>query len=312
MMKKDPIFHLTAIFVFVLVGALSGCKSQFQAADPRPPGTEKGLLWAIYGQGVKDTSYLFGTIHMIPASDFFLPAGTERAIENSSRIYFEIDLAIMEDPVRQMEIMQQSFMRDELSLGDLLSEEDYGIVRAHFEKMGFPIFLVERMKPIFLSVFADEDLFRTIGEDGGMKYYEMELLRIAKEAGVEMKGLEPIEFQMAIMDSVPYREQATMLVQSIKAEESQKGNMDTLIQDYLEGDIEALLAGFSADSLSRYDSLLLISRNHNWIPVMREAMSVGRCFFAVGAGHLPGRDGVIQLLRKEGYTVSPTPMERGK
>lgn len=266
---------------------------------------ETGLLWSITHDGSLDTSYLFGTIHMIPAEQFFLPAGTENALLSVARVLFEVDLNLMNDPAEQMAMLQKAMMKGNLSLADLLSAEDYALVKDHFKGMGIPLFLLERLKPIFLSVFADETIFSSAEGQQSMKFYEMEFLDMANQAGKEIGGLESIDFQLSVMDSIPYEEQAQILVESIKAENEGNSEMDGLVQLYTEQRIGDLLSSFASDSLSRYDSILLIKRNENWIPVMEENMEHGSCFFAVGAAHLPGSSGVIHLLRKKGYTLKP-------
>jgi uncharacterized protein YbaP (TraB family) len=105
------------------------------------------------------------------------------------------------------------------------------------------------------------------------------------------------------MDGIPYKDQADILVESIKMDNVAGTQFDSLVQLYISQDIGAMVASFDEDELSAYDSLLLIDRNHNWIPLMVEQMKTRSCFFAVGAAHLGGPDGVIALLRKEGYRV---------
>ena len=61
--------------------------------------------------------------------------------------------------------------------------------------------------------------------------------------------------------------------------------------------------------MAPYEELLLVRRNENWIPVMERIMREGSAFFAVGAGHLGGPKGVVNLLRQAGYTVEPVPMK---
>lgn len=272
-----------------------------EAPDEAPA---KGLLWRISVPD-KPASYLFGTIHVIPSESFFLPEGTREAIDSSAAVFFEVDLSLMDEPAEQMAVLTQSFMKDDLTLKDLVSGEEYALIKAHFDKLGIPLFFLERVKPMFLTVFADNSLFSGPMDQDKLRFYELEISGLAKERGKEIRGLESIELQMGIMDSIPYQEQAQMLVESIRAGDEGNAQMDSLVMLYTDQDLEGLIGSFQADSLSRYDSLLLIDRNHNWIPLMEEAMQDRSCFFAVGAAHLPGPDGVIALLRKEGYMVRP-------
>ena len=299
-MKYKAYFFL--FLAAILIGFVQ-CKTSQTVVPVERQKAEKGLLWRISGEGITPSSYLYGTIHMIPSEDFFFPRGTEQAFDSSEMLFLEVDLSELEDPVKQMELMQQSFMKGDTTLKDLVSDEDYLMIKAHFADMGIPIFFLERIKPIFLSVFADGSISPNSLNDGTIKVYELEFSDMAKQSGKPIGGLETLEFQMGIMDGISYRDQADILVESIKMDNVAGTQFDSLIQLYISQDIEAMVASFDEDELSAYDSLLLIDRNHNWIPQMAEQMKTKRCFFAVGAAHLGGPDGVIALLRKEGYRV---------
>ena len=97
-----------------------------------------------------------------------------------------------------------------------------------------------------------------------------------------------------------------MLVESIKVEDKSADQFDEMVKLYKAQDIEAMQSMMDAEeSLSEYGDLLLVQRNHNWIPVMAGMMAEQPTFFAVGAGHLGGEEGVVALLREAGYTLRP-------
>jgi len=285
--------------------AASQAQTQTQDADT----LAKALLWEISGDSI-NTSYLFGTIHLIPEEDFFLPEGTEEAIDASSKMVFEIDLkAMMDDPMAQMGLFMRAFMSNGKKLRDLLSEEDYKIVSDHFESMGLPMMIFERVKPMFLAVFASEDF--APGDMsmsmGGSKSYEMEFMTVADSKSMDIGGLETMEFQISMFDSIPYEVQAQMLVESISSEDEGDGQMAALIAMYKSQDVESLysMLGDSDQNMMEYEDMLVSGRNKNWIPIMEKMMGEETVFFAVGAGHLGGQDGVIRLLKREGYTLRP-------
>ena len=158
------------------------------------------LLWAITGNGLEDTSYLYGTIHLIGKEDFFLTDATKTSFEKSEKVTFEINMEDMTDMSAQMGLMMKAFMNDGSTLESLLEEEQYKEVKAHFEKMGMNDLIwgmMERIKPMFLSVFASMDMNGGGGFDmGEMKSYEMEFMGMAREEDKTMGGLETAEFQM--------------------------------------------------------------------------------------------------------------------
>lgn len=310
-MKKYNIAVLAFLSLISFLSCKNGEKmvankeAEQKAEKPAMAQSEKSLLWEISGNGLAQSSFLFGTIHMIDAEDYFLPEGTLSAIDQSKDLIFEIDMADMNDVSKLMPMLQKAYMKDNLTLEDVMSAEDYKVVEDHFKKMNMPMFFFKRIKPMFLSVFA-MDINPNDLKNGAMKSYEMEFHKIAEEAGKGTGGLETIDYQISIFDSIPYKEQATMLVEAIKAGADGAGQFDELVQIYKDQDVEGLYKAMQGDeSLSGHEDVLLNNRNKNWIVLMKDQMKDQRLFYAVGAGHLGGPEGVISLLRKEGYTVTP-------
>ncbi len=265
---------------------------------------DNSLLWEISGASLVESSYLFGTIHMINSEDYFLPSGTLSAIDASEKLVFEIDMADMENPLKLMPLLQKAFMKGDTTLKDLMTGEDYNLVKDHFDEMGLPLFLLERIKPMFLTVFASGDFDPTQLQSGQIKSYEMEFAQMARTGGKETDGLETVEFQISVFDDIPYKEQAAMLVEGIKSSDIEDDMFRELIALYKSQDLEALYGLMKEDdSIMDYEDALLNKRNLNWIPIMEQMMKEQRTFFAVGAGHLAGQKGVINLLRNAGYKV---------
>lgn len=281
----------------------------FQVQSYAQKALDKALLWEISGKELTQTSYLFGTIHMIPKDDYFLPHGFEKAFETSNTLYLELDINEMNDMSKMMGLLEKCYMRDNKKLSDLLSEEDLKIVKSKIEEMGLPFFMFERMKPLFLSSMMMTDGANPMsGLDEKIKSYEIELMEKANTGKKPLKGIETMEFQLSIFDSIPYEIQAKNLVHSIQAEENKSDDsLKGLVELYKTQDIEKLVDAVekSDDDMKPFLDLMLTNRNKSWIPIMEEAMKNNSCFFAVGAGHLGGENGVIKLLKKEGYKLKP-------
>lgn len=296
-------------FIFSILAVAASCKTAAQPASTATIAavaeTENALLWEISGKGIKQPSYLFGTIHMIGKEDFFLSESTRSALEKAQKVVFEINMEDMMDFSKLMPLMMKAFMPGDTTLKDLLDEEDYGMVRSHFEKLGLPMILLDRIKPMFLSVLSSDDILSFDEKSGNVVSYEMELMKIAKAGNKEIDGLETAEFQMSMFDSIPYKVQAGMLVESIKAGDAGQEQFAQMVELYKNQDLKGMQEMLEGEQggLGEYDDILLVGRNKNWIPVMQQIMKQGPTFFAVGAGHLGGENGVVALLRKEGFTV---------
>ena len=276
-------------------------------AAPQAPKTENALLWEISGNGLSTASYLYGTIHMIGKDDFFLTDATKTSLEKTKKVTFEINMEDMMDIANLMPLMMKAFMNGDTTLNDLLSEKDYKLIESHFEKVGLPMMFINRIKPLFLSALTGDEATGFGGENSEIKSYEMELMEMAKQQDKEIDGLETAEFQMSMFDSIPYKVQAEMLVQSLKSTDSGDDQFARMVELYKNQDLEGMQTMMQSDEegIGDYEDLLLIRRNINWIPVMGEMMKIQPTFFAVGAGHLGGNQGVVALLRLQGYTLKP-------
>lgn len=297
-------------FILVLSAGLQSCKtsSEIVSTTEENYAYESSLLWKIEGNELAKPSYLFGTIHLIDAEHFFWPEGALSAFDASEKVIFEIDMDDMFDLSTQMGLMTKAFMSDNQKLSDFYTDEEYKIVKSHFDDMGLPMFLLERLKPMFLTVFAsgDVDMGMGFGDDSGIKSYEMELYSLSQDSGKEVEGLESIEYQISVFDSIPYDAQAKMLLETIQSSDTGDDAFQALIQMYLDQDINAMVGAMDDEGgIGGYEDILLYTRNKNWIPVMGNKMSEGTIFFAVGAGHLSGKDGILYLLEKAGYILTP-------
>lgn len=276
-----------------------------------PTDQDKALLWEVTGQDLTASSFVYGTIHMINKSDFFLTESTKKALSETDKITFEINMEDMDNFAALMPVMMKMFMADGKTLKDLYTEEEYILVKDHFEKLGLPLAFLGRIKPMFLSMMASEDAMNMQSEtqSGEIVSYEMELMKLAQDQEKAIAGLETAEFQMSLFDSIPYDAQAQMLMSTIKSgdTESDDNQLEQMVEMYKNQDIQGMQRMVKGDEggISEYEELLLLRRNRNWIPVMEEMMAEKPTFFAVGAGHLGGDEGVIALLRKAGYTVKP-------
>ena len=295
---------LLSFLSLLLVGSIAYAQ---EAADTSK--LESSLLWRITHPEIEQPSYLYGTIHMIDADDFFLTDSTRWAFDQTTRTTFEINLEDEMNLFSQLSLMTAMFMDDGVTLQALLKKDEYQLVKDHFDRMGmggFMFSMMQKIKPMFLTVFASGDVQGGMS-GGGIKSYEMELWQMAKDADKSVGGLETAKFQMSVFDSIPYKAQADMLVDAIEAGDSGSDQLDELTTIYKTQNIEAMVQsiGDDVEGLGKYEEILLNKRNRNWIPVMGEQMREQPTFFAVGAGHLAGPVGVIKLLRAAGYTVTP-------
>jgi uncharacterized protein len=276
---------------------------------PSVSTAQNALLWEITGKGLTKPSYIYGTIHLIPKSDFFLTDATKKALNESQKVMFEINMKDMQNPMLILSIMSKAMMPRGQKLRDLISKEDYALVKTRFDEIGMPLPMLESIKPMFLSAMVEGggNPMDTSSKEATTAY-EMEIMKIADKDKKEMGGLETMEFQMGIFDSIPLKTQAEMLVKSIKSVNNGDSEFKAMVELYKNQDIESMAGTMKSgeeNELSKYEGVLLTSRNKNWIPLIVKNSAGKSTFYAVGAGHLGGELGVVNLLRKEGFILRP-------
>jgi uncharacterized protein YbaP (TraB family) len=264
----------------------------------------KTLLWQVSGNGLSKPSFVFGTMHLLCSAEEMMSDSLLSALSRSEQVFLEID---MDNPGEMLGVFKFIRMKENKKIGDLLSPDEYQRVKNYFSnnKTVLPLSMMERFKPYFVAAMLSEAKM-PCGTKTGM---EELILKQAKKEGKPISGLETIEFQASVFDSIPYEEQAKELLKAIDEEAKQDSFTNRMAAIYLAQDLDQIeqLTLDEEGGVSSYLELFLYGRNANWIPAMEAAMKKQPALFAVGAAHLPGDKGVLNLLKKAGYTVVPVP-----
>ncbi len=299
--KKLINFSITFLFVLLIFSCNSTSKtvttnSVVTAVKEVP--LENSLLWKISGNGLEKPSYLYGTIHM--TCNYKLSDKMAKAFAETDRVTLEVD---MDDPTLQAKMMKGMMMKDGKTIKGILSEDDYKILSSFFkENVGMNLEMLNSMKPFAVSAMLISKMVPCATPGS----YEVEFMKIAKEQKEEVEGLETIESQMAIFDSIPYKDQLDDLVKMAKEGLAEsKSEFEKLTLLYEKEDINGLMKMMTeTEGMTRnFKEQLLDKRNQNWIPVIAKKSKEKATFYGVGAMHLAGDQGVIKLLRKAGFTV---------
>ena len=289
------------------VGLMMAMASLITVAQEKNKTKFNTLLWQISGNGLQHPSYLFGTIHMICSEDALLSDSLKAAIESSDAVYFEVD---MDNLLEMIGVMRKMKMRNDTTLADLLDKEDYEKVKKYFEDKEtlLPFSVLETYKPLL----AASMLMEGSTECESPEAMEEVIMKEAKRHSKNVKGLETMAFQMSIFDTIPYKMQAMQLLKYVDdagKTDTNNNEYDKLMRAYKEQDLSKLeeLTKTTDMGIANFTDILLYNRNRNWVEKLKTIMPDHPVVVAVGAGHLPGDSGVINLLRKAGYTVKPIP-----
>lgn len=266
---------------------------------------DKSLLWKISGNGLEKPSYLFGTIHKLCKDDAYLGENMVKAIKNADAVYLELDMDNLYD---MLSVMNKMNMRNDTTLSDLLTDEEYQKVKKLFKEKNsiLPFSMIEKYKPMLASALLMESTM-VCDEQVAMEQLVMEE---AKKHGKSIEGMETTAYQMSIFDSIPYKIQAQELVKMVSEEGKEadgEKELKSMMDAYKDQDLNKLgeMISKSDAGMMQYEDILLNNRNYNWVEKLKKLMPEKSLVVAVGAGHLPGEKGVINLLRKAGFTVEP-------
>lgn len=279
----------TLFLLLILVGWSKPDKTQAQ----------NSLLWKIDHPQKKQTGYVFGTMHVIP-KDRFKPSNTlDSLIKISDLVVTEIGLDLFLE--ERFDLATSMVFENKTNLEDYLPKDKMDrLKRVLIDTLGFEESRLQNqyfnLKPMFMSTILLTELI------GPVEAYDLWVDKKATEYEKEKGSLESVYNQIGFIDSIPMKTQLSWL-------DDLNSN---LLEDYLDmlsvyesGDLDSLLIMSQEDPNTTADFQLRTVRNKNWIPRMKRQMETGTVFFAVGALHLPGKDGVLELLKSDGYSVKP-------
>lgn len=270
------------------------------------------LLWKISGKGLEKPSYIFGTYHLSPLSIKDSIAAMPQAMNETSQVYGEIIMADMMQPAAMQSMQQQMMMSKDTTLQSLFTPEQYEEVgKVVKENMMVDIAMLAQLKPAAINQQLTVLIFmkHTPGFNPQASldaYFQQQ----AQQQGKKVGGLETIQSQIDILfNSQPLRRQAALLHCMASDIDKTVDQSKRLIEAYEKQDLNAMLQlmeerdGNSCDPLPGEMEALLDNRNMAWVEKMPAIMTEVPTLFVVGAGHLPGDHGVLNLLKQQGFTI---------
>jgi hypothetical protein len=290
--------QLRAVVMMAAVVVLYACGNR--NLQPLEVEKQSSLLYEISGNGLTTSSYVFGTMHVSDSNAVKFLEQVRPYIAQCSIYSNEIDLT---DNQPDMSLLGKMFMQD-TTLEMLYSSEELETVTAFVEeKLGPSGKFMLGMKPFWISSsILEVDL-----ETDPTQVLDVVLQEAAEAAGCDVRPLETFESQFNAIDQMPLKDQAEMLLESIRDYDKQMDMMQQMNSCYSRADLDCLYALYEEEELVKsMDVGLVTSRNTEMARVLSGHVKVDSgTFCAVGALHLPGETGLIQAFREMGYTVEP-------
>lgn len=268
------------------------------------------VLYKVEGNGLAAPSYIFGTHHLAPIS-VIEEFGAATPFKEASQIVGEIDMT--QDQMSMAMSMQGHMLApSDSTLSKVISPADYTIVNEQFKKWapmpGMDLTMLEPMKPMAVNTMVVVGMTR----DAMPGFNPEEQLdgwfqTTGQQEGKKIIPLETVEQQATLLfDTTPISFQADALVEMLKNPEKAVSQTKTLTEAYMAQDLDKMLKlSEEDDEHPEFMIALLDRRNADWLTKLPGIFKEGPTFVAVGALHLAGDKGIIEGLRKAGYTVTP-------
>jgi hypothetical protein len=298
---KFSLHPLRQALALLTLLCLTAAATLGQHSDPA-----QSLLWKVSGNGLKKPSYLYGTFHLVPGS--YLPADGKvmAAFQAANGVIVEIKM----DSSDMMKASTLAIMHDH-QLSQLYAPADYTTLETEFTAAtGYPLAPFAQVKPAALSLMLtlayNQQVAPWLAAYKGAPldmYFQQEGKRLDKN----ILALETVEEQMHLLyNAQPVEEQAQLLLTIVQEKDIVREASGAVAEAWRTEDLAAMQA--ASDRMMKHygsEAALLDDRNARWMEVLPKAMKKGPQFIAVGALHLAGDKGLIQLLRDKGYSVVP-------
>jgi len=267
----------------------------------------KSLLWKISGNGLKDTSYLYGTMHTADTRIINMADRAKPYFESSKAYAMEID---PDGEKNMMGLMGKMMMGKGYSLQRMIPAKEYGYLDSICtSQIGFPMSMFDNVSPVIvMTIFegVSMGLDESALSGGGVPVLDLYLHDQAKKAKKKIIGIESVAEQLGALGSLSFQEQADMLTQEVDSFQVNKSSGQEVLKYYLDQNLDSLSANDDdAKKSEKFYKALVIDRNARMAERIGEFIKKQPTFIAIGALHLPNDVGVIALLRKKGFTVEP-------
>ena len=255
------------------------------------------LLWEITGDSLKGPSYLFGTMHVKDKRAYLFHDSLMLKLKSCQTFAGEIVL----DKSAAKEVSSDILLPNGKELKNLLTEKEYKKVKKFCNKhLGVMSLLVNRVKPVFTSALISESML----ESEMPKALDEYLQEKAKDYKLNVKGLETIQEQMSVLDELQIEEQAKMLVEQIDHIDDEKKEMQRMAEVYASQDLDSIYTFIQTPEMQgEFGDALIKDRNIIMANRLDKLIRSETVFCAIGAAHLPGENGVLNLLRQKGYRL---------
>ena len=275
-------------------------------------GAQAQLLWKVSGNGLDRPSYVIGTHHLAPLSVKDSIANLQQAIDQTEQVYGEIVMDDANNPEILMKMQQAMMLPADTTLKSFYTQAQYDTIAAVVKNyMGVDLALFDKLKPATITTQLSVALaMKSLKGFNPQEQLDTWFQAQARQAGKKVGSLETIDMQINVLyNSQTLTRQALLLYCTATHIEQGVDQSLRMNQAYMKQDLDELLAIIEEKMSAAFDSTpeeistLIYGRNAKWARQFPSIMKQSPTLFVVGAGHLPGPQGLLKLLQKQGYTV---------
>lgn len=291
-MRKYSVKILLIVFMFLLCSSLPE-QDAFS-------GAQKNFMWKV--ESGTNTVYVLGSIHYLKKENYPLSKTIEDAFEKSDVLAVEADVNDV-SKIDVLKLMGTAFYPENDTLENHVSGDTYELVKKEYGKLGIPLWIINKQKPWFLalSLTSLELVKRGFDPDYGI---DMHFLSEAS-GKKKIKELESVDYQINLFSDFSDREQELFLLNTLKDLHAIDEDLDMLIRSWTRGDVkslESLIQKNEDSEMSSINEKLIYDRNRHMVSKIEDYLRTGEIHFViVGAGHLVGDKGIIEILKSKGY-----------
>ena len=266
------------------------------------------LLWKISGRGIEKPSYILGTHHAVPYTFCDTIPGLMKAFGEVGHVVGEFDMLKMDamTPQQMQQMQKMMMMPADTTMASLFSDTQRDTLDAYLKNtLGANLQMLSSMKPMTIMVTVQQKmLMELIPDIASLTGIDKYMQTLAAEKGKQVGGLETMEYQLGLLYGSSLQDQADALMDMVRRSNS-KELLQELTAAYKTQNLDTLWKIFQ-DQMTQleYDALVK-TRNLNWLEEMKVLLPTQSTLYVVGAGHLPGDAGMINLLLEAGYKVKP-------
>jgi uncharacterized protein len=258
-------------------------------------------VWAIHGD--HNTVYLAGSVHLLKAADANLPSGFDRAYKGSKAVVMELALDKIDPMSMASWMMENGMLKDGATLRTTIGDERYRRVSKEAERLGVPTETIDMLQPWVVGLQLVEMQYVQLGFDP-QSGVEQQLEHKAQADGKPISGLETLDEQLGVLQHMSNADQARFLDMVVSEMHDVEGETQSVVNAWRSGDA-AKLAALLSDEYASFPNLyrvLVSERNKRWVPQIEKLLHGNQdAFVVVGALHLVGDGGLLELLRHDGF-----------